>query len=103
MKTTMKTTSTKHVVVVSMVLLLTALAIQPTQLAQAADPVVKGASGSAPIGERSIRASGAAEDTLKACIARIPEVASAGQRMLAEQSCAAEEETRKTIRSAPKF
>ncbi|MBH0206699.1 MAG: hypothetical protein HP498_12970 [Nitrospira sp.] len=48
-------------------------------------------------------ASGAAEDTLKACMARIPGVASAGQRMLAEQTCAGEEETRKAIRSAPKF
>jgi len=48
-------------------------------------------------------ASGAAEDTLKACMARIPELASAGQRMLAEQSCAGEEQTRRASGSAPKF
>ncbi|MDH4083696.1 MAG: hypothetical protein OEV99_10075 [Nitrospira sp.] len=48
-------------------------------------------------------ASGAAEDTLKTCMARIPRVASAGQRMLAEQSCKGEEDTRKAIQSAPKF
>ncbi|HEU4686394.1 MAG TPA: hypothetical protein VFS39_17940 [Nitrospira sp.] len=32
-------------------------------------------------------ASGAAEDTLNDCLARIPKDASSGQRMLAEQSC----------------
>lgn len=45
----------------------------------------------------------AAEDTLNACMARIPELATVGQHMLAEQSCASEEGTRKAIRSAPKF
>jgi hypothetical protein len=48
-------------------------------------------------------ASGAVEDTLKACMARIPVLASAGQRMLAEQSCASADEVRKILRSAPKF
>lgn len=48
-------------------------------------------------------ASDAAEDTLKACMARIPELAGAGQRMLAEQSCAGKEAARKAVRSAPKF
>jgi hypothetical protein len=32
-------------------------------------------------------ASGSAEDSLDACLARIPKEASSGQRMLAEQSC----------------
>lgn len=32
-------------------------------------------------------AAGAVEDTLQACLARIPKDASAGQRMLAEESC----------------
>ena len=32
-------------------------------------------------------AAGSAKDTLKACLARIPKDASAGQRMLAEQNC----------------
>jgi hypothetical protein len=39
---------------------------------------------------------GAAEDTLKACLARIPEHATVGQRMLAEQTCEREEVIRKT-------
>ena len=90
-------------VVVVMVVLLAVLSIQFTQSGQAADPFVKGVAGFAPIAERGGIASGAAEDTLQACLARIPEVASPGQRMLAKQTCAAEEEVRRTIRSAPQF
>ncbi|UVT16436.1 MAG: hypothetical protein H8K04_02405 [Nitrospira sp.] len=56
-----------------------------------------------PIGERAAVASGAAEDTLTACKARIPELASAGQYLLAEQSCVGAEQTRNAIRSAPTF
>jgi hypothetical protein len=96
-------TITRPIAVVSTVALLAVLSIWSTQPVQAEDPLVKGARDSVPIGERRVLASGAAEDTLKACMARIPEVASAGQRLLAEQSCAGEEETRKAIRSAPKF
>lgn len=96
-------TRRKHVAVVSMTVLLAGLSIWPTQPAQAADPLLRGARDLAPVGELNVLASGAAEDTLKACMARIPGVASAGQRMLAEQTCAGEEETRKAIRSAPKF
>lgn len=100
----MKTkTITNRVAVVLLVVMLAALSIQPTQPAQAADPLVKGTRGLAPRAEFSVLASGAAEDTLKACMARIPEIASAGQRMLAEQSCAGEEKTRKAVQSAPKF
>jgi hypothetical protein len=39
---------------------------------------------------------GAPEDTLKACLARIPAQATVGQRMLAEQTCEREEAIRKT-------
>ena len=38
----------------------------------------------------------AAEDTFKACLARIPEQATVGQRMLAEQTCEREEAIRRT-------
>ena len=41
-------------------------------------------------------APGAAEDTFKACLARIPEQATVGQRMLAEQTCEREEAIRRT-------
>jgi len=96
-------TRTKHVAVVAIMVLPTALSIWSTEPAQAADPHVEGASGFAPIGELGVMASGAAEDTLKACMARIPEVSSFGQRMLAAQSCVGEENTRKVIRSETKF
>jgi hypothetical protein len=46
---------------------------------------------------------GAVEDSLKACLARIPENASMGQRMLAELTCQREEESRKSYQRAPHF
>jgi len=48
-------------------------------------------------------AAGSVEDTLKDCLARIPEDGSTGQRMLAEQSCKTAEGTRKLDNAAPKF
>jgi len=48
-------------------------------------------------------ASGSVEDTLKACLARIPAVATVGQRMLAERSCAGEEGARTSSPGAQKF
>jgi hypothetical protein len=48
-------------------------------------------------------ASGAVEDTLKACLARIPHMASEGQRMLAEQTCRNQEVVRKTNQGPPQF
>ena len=105
-----KATTTKGAAVWMVVLLAAALSIPSTSSVQAEDSHVKGSmivppteERAVPIEERAVVASGAAEDTLTACQARIPELASAGQRMLAEQSCAGAEETRKTIRSAPKF
>lgn len=104
------TTTTKGATVVWMVVLLAALSKCAIPSAQAADSHVEAAmifppieEPTAPIGTVAVMAPGAAEDTLKACMARIPESASVGQHMLAEQSCAGEEETRKAIRSAPKF
>lgn len=99
----MKMATTKCNGVVLVVLMLAALSIQSTPLAQAEDSQVKGTMVFTSIEELRVMASGAAEDTLKACKARIPELASAGQRMLAEQSCLGEEKTRKAIQSAPKF
>jgi hypothetical protein len=40
-------------------------------------------------------ASGAVEDTLNACLARIPKDASAGQKMLAEESCKRDQANRR--------
>ena len=48
-----------------------------------------------------VAAVGAASDTLKACLARIPKDATAGQRMVAQQGCGQEDETRKLIQAVP--
>ena len=48
-----------------------------------------------------IIASGAVEDNLKTCLARIPKDASAGQRMIAVQSCERDDEGRQTYGSVP--
>lgn len=93
-----------------LVVLLAALSIPSTPFPRAEDSHVKGTmildpiqNLGVPIGELSVLAPGAAEDTLMACQARIPELSSAGQRLLAEQSCAGAEQTRKAIQSAPTF
>ena len=46
-------------------------------------------------------ASGAVGDSLEACLARLPKGASAGQRMIAEESCKRDEADRKTFRAVP--
>lgn len=48
-------------------------------------------------------ASGAVEDSLKACLARIPKVASVGQRLLAERACEGEDGIRQSMNDAPQF
>ena len=48
-------------------------------------------------------ATNSVEDTLKACLARIPEVATAGQRLLAEQNCRGEERMREETQVSPRF
>ena len=46
-------------------------------------------------------AAGAAEDTLQACRARIPQDATIGQVMIAEQSCWRDENERKPAQAVP--
>ena len=48
-----------------------------------------------------IMASGAVEDSLKACLARIPKAASAGQRMIAEQGCGRDQDERQAMSDVP--
>jgi len=90
----------KRLVLLALVMSITVWATPPIH---AADPLVEGAMVLAPIGALDLQASGAVEDSLKACLARIPDVASAGQRMMAEQTCAGEEGDRKLIRDETKF
>lgn len=69
----------------------------------AEDQLVEGAMILAPVGDRGGLASGAVEDTLDACLARIPDKSTDGQRRLAEQSCEGEEAMRQSVPFAPKF
>jgi len=50
---------------------------------------------------QSSAAAGSVEDTLQACMTRIPKDASLGQRLIAEQSCARDDNDRKPFQSAP--
>jgi hypothetical protein len=54
-------------------------------------------------GRSVIQAVGAVEDTLKACLTRIPKDGSAGQRLLAEQNCQGDQRNREMILVAPQF
>ena len=75
----------------------------PALSTQAADQPSGGFPPVVLTGEPARMAAGEVEDTLKACLARIPKDGSAGQRMLAEQSCEQAEGTRKVGHDAPKF
>jgi hypothetical protein len=69
--------------------------------AQAADlPPAKHGPGSDTTSESDM-AAGSVEDTLQACMARIPKDASIGQRMIAEQSCGRDESDRKPVQAVP--
>jgi len=83
--------------------LVMSIALWATPLIHAEDSLVSGAMLQASTGALDMQAADAVEDSLKACLARIPAVASAGQRMMAEQTCAGEEGVRKSIRDETKF
>ena len=68
-------------------------------LAHAADQSTSDRANLKNVAAPSAVASGAVEDSLKACLARIPKDASAGQRMMAEQSCQRDEESRQPFES----
>jgi hypothetical protein len=74
----------------------------PALATQAADQPSGGSSPVVLTGEPAMMAAGV-EDTLKGCLARIPKGGSAGQRMLAKQSCKQDEGTRKASQDATKF
>jgi hypothetical protein len=68
-------------------------------VSQATEPstVVPGAEAAT---ERGM-AAGSAEDTLGACMARIPKEATIGQRMIAEQGCWRDQNDREPFESVP--
>ena len=92
---------TRSLLCSSVVLLASCLSLFSTQAedrqpSQDQEKQLKGAVIVPPTERFSDVSPGAAEDTLKACLARIPEQATVGQRMLAEQTCEREEAIRKT-------
>lgn len=69
--------------------------------AQAADPPSVTRTPRSDTAIESRIAAGAVEDTLKACMARIPKDASIGQRMIGEESCGRDERDRKPFQAVP--
>ncbi|HYM38498.1 MAG TPA: hypothetical protein VES96_08850 [Nitrospiraceae bacterium] len=85
-------------------ILVVLLALLPWIAAPSAGAAGKAPKASAPPTQsegRSTVASGAAEDSQQACLARIPKDASAGQRMIAEHSCKRDQESRQPMQDAP--
>ena len=82
--------------------LLTGSSLSPFFI-QAEEGHVTGAMLLTPTNKLNEVASGAVDDRLKACLARIPDKSSVGQRMLAERTCHGEEMVRKTNQGPPQF
>ena len=89
---------------ITRIILVAALALIPWIAVPSAEAAGKAPKASAPPTQsegRSIVASGSVEDTQQACLARIPKDATAGQRMIAEQSCKRDQTSRQSIDDAP--
>jgi hypothetical protein len=69
--------------------------------AEAADGAADKSAPTAAVAAKSLAAAGAVEDSLQACQTRIPKDASIGQRLIAEQSCARDENDRKAFQHEP--
>lgn len=83
--------------VITRTILIAVLALIPWLAAPSASAAGKAPKASAPPTQsegRSTVASGAVEDSQLACLARIPKDATAGQRMLAENSCKRDQASR---------
>lgn len=72
--------------------------ILPLSFVEAADP--KPATVVTPV-RTAAAASGAVEDSLTICLARIPQVSTPGQRLVAEQSCQRDESSRASMQAVP--
>lgn len=86
-----------------MVATLVAIAGLSVSTTQAADQARATAIPSAQTRELGIVAAGAVEDSLQACLARIPKDATAGQRMVAEQGCKQDQASRQSVQVSPRF
>lgn len=90
-------------IVTSMALLALALILWKLSVpsAHAAEQPLGGSVPLALTVESGMAAAGAVEDTLKACLARIPRESTVGQRMVAEQACNRDERERKSVQINP--
>ena len=88
----------KQTIAVLAILLSAFLAAPPVQAEDRAPATI--APGSNGMTEEDI-AAGSVEDTIGACMARIPKDASIGQVMIAEQSCWRDENDRKPVQAVP--
>ena len=95
-----KPTIINHVFVMSLLILIVSWS---TPFVNAAEPPVKETTPPAPTTDINTVAANSVDDTMKACLARIPAVATAGQRLLAEQNCRGEERTRQETQTTPRF
>ena len=89
---------TRHTVMLLSLALLMWLFAGPSQ---AGDQPTGVAAASSATEASGVVASGSVEDTLQACLARIPKDASTGQRLIAVQSCDRDETARKSIQAVP--
>ena len=89
---------TKQIIGLLTILLIAFLAAPPV-LAQDRAPATVVPGSDAMTGEDI--AAGSAEDTLGACMARIPKDATIGQVMIAEQSCWRDENQRNPVQAVP--
>lgn len=90
--------------VITRIVLMAVLALIPWIAAPSAEAAGKAPKASAPPTQsdgRSSVASGAAEDSQQACLARIPKDATAGQRMIAEHSCKRDQTSRQSFEDSP--
>ena len=95
-----KSTIISHVFVMSLLIVIASWSIP---LVNAAEQPVKETTHRASPTDLNTVAANSIDDTLKACLARIPKVATAGQRLLAEQNCRGEERTRQEMQASPRF
>lgn len=91
----------RTILVASLAFGLALMAWLPVLPTQAADQASKKSAASVSARDAGHVAAGAVEDTLKACLSRIPKDASTGQRMIAETSCYRDETDRKVIQAVP--
>lgn len=89
-----------HVFLVSLLMLIASWSIPSVS---AAEQPVKETTQRPSTEDLNTVAANSVDDTLKACLARIPAVATTGQHLLAEQNCQGEERARLEAQATPRF